>query len=141
MQTDQTQIDHLLDFEEDVPIYSRTAVRIFAIFFSAIFGGVLLMQNLKDMGKPKKARVCLLSSIGITILVVVVSTLLGKTTNSFTFIINVIGASILSEFIFMKYIPNEGDHPKKPIWKPLIIGLLIFIPLLALTIYSASQNH
>jgi hypothetical protein len=141
MQTDQTPTDHLLDLEVNAPIYSRNAIRIFAIFFSAIFGGVLLMQNLKDMEKPREARIALFSSIGITILVVILSSLLRQTSSSLGIILNVLGASVLSDYIFKKYIPNEDEHPKKTVWKPLIIGLLIFVPLLAFSIYGAMHNQ
>ena len=131
--------DHLTDFDKPA-IYSRNAVRGFAIFFSAIFGGVLLMQNLNSIGKPGEGRIALGISVVITICQFAIGILVGKTTSSIGFILSILGASVLSEFVYKKYIPNEVDYSKKPIWKPLIVGLIIFIPLVALVIYGGLQG-
>ena len=127
--------DQLTDFDKP-PIYSRNAVRGFAIFFSAIFGGVLLMQNLNSIGKPREGRIAFGISVVITICEIAIGMLIGQTTSSMGIILSILGATALSEFIYKKYIPNELDYGKKPIWKPLIVGLIIFIPLVALVIYG-----
>jgi len=129
--------DQLTDFDKPA-IYSRNAVRGFSIFFSTIFGGVLLMQNLNSMGKQGKGKTALGISIGITICQVAIGMLIPQTSSSSVgIIISIIGASIFSEFFYKKYIPNEVEFSKRPIWKPLIIGLIIFTPLVALIIYSS----
>ncbi len=131
--------DQLTDFDKPA-IYSRNAVRGFAIFFSAIFGGVLLMQNLDSIGKRGEGRIAFAISVGITICQVVIGMLIGQTTSSMGIIISILGASALSEFVYKKYIPNEVEYSKRRIWKPLIIGLIIFIPLVALAIYGNLQG-
>jgi len=131
--------DQLTDFDKP-PIYSRNAVRGFAIFFSAIFGGVLLMQNLNSIGKPGEGRIAIGISIVITICEIALGMLIGQTTSSVGIILSVVGATVLSEFVYKKYIPNELDYSKKPIWKPLIVGLIIFVPLVALVIYGGLHS-
>ena len=134
--------DQLTDFDKP-PIYSRNAVRGFAIFFSAIFGGVLLMQNLNSIGKAREGRIAFGISVGITICEIAIGMLIGRTTSSMGIILSIAGAAVLSEFVYKKYIPDEMDYSKKPIWKPLIVGLIIFIPLVALVIYGGlhGTNH
>jgi hypothetical protein len=131
--------DQLSDFDKPA-IYSRNAVRGFAIFFSAIFGGVLLMQNLNGIGKPQEGRTALGISILITICQVAIGALVGQRATSTGIIISILGASVLSEFVYKKYIPNEVEYSKRSIWKPLIVGLIIFIPLIAFIIYANPQG-
>ena len=143
MQTDQTQIDLLQDLEGQPPLYSKTAVRLFSFFFSSIFGGVLLMQNLKDLKKPNEARTAIFAAIGITLAAIVLPSLLPASGNSLSIPINLAGAYILSDVIYKKYIPDGENYPTKSIRKPLIIGLAIFVPLTILAIYGTylSLNH
>lgn len=53
------------------PLYSTKVIRGFFVFFSAVAGGVLLAQNLKDLGRPAAARTALWGSIGYTVLAAV----------------------------------------------------------------------
>lgn len=131
---EETTQDQLQEFERP-GIYSKSAIRGFAIFFSAIFGGVLLMQNLKDLGKKKEANIVLAISILITIAVIIIANMFAKSNSSIGLIGNIAGASFLADYFFKKYIPNEEDYEKKKITKPLIIGLLITLPFIALVLY------
>lgn len=54
-----------------LPLYSTKAIRGFSVFFSAVAGGVLLAQNLKDLGRPAAALTALWGSIGYTVLAAV----------------------------------------------------------------------
>ena len=94
------------------------------------------MQNLNSIGKPREARIAFGISVGITICEIAIGTLIGQATSSTGIVLSILGASALSEFVYKKYIPGEMNYNKKPIWKPLIVGLIIFIPLVALVIYG-----
>jgi hypothetical protein len=127
--------------KEDAKLYSKNAVRGFSIFFSTVFGGILLMQNLKDIGKKKEANLVLFSSIIITILSIVLLSYIAKPGSSATLFCNLIGGVILSEYFYRKYIPNEATYEKKTIWKPLIISILITIPFVFAVIYEIVGNR
>ncbi len=117
-------------------IYSKGAIYGFSIFFSTVFGGVLLMQNLKDLGKKKEANLVLGISLLYTAISIVIINLLPSTVSNPSLFLNLIGGGILSYFFLPKYIPNFESFSKKAIWKPLIISLLISIPFVLALIYS-----
>jgi thymidylate kinase len=120
-------------------IYSKLAIRGFSIFFTSIFGGILLMQNLRDIGKKKEANIILLLSVLFTAASIFIVNIPAKPSTSLTYICNIIGGYILSEYFYKKYFPNDNMYEKKKIWKPLIISILITIPFIIAMIYSAKN--
>jgi hypothetical protein len=52
-------------------IYSKRAIWGFSIFFTPLFGGLLLTQNLKDIDKKRQANLVLIVSTLMTILAIV----------------------------------------------------------------------
>ena len=139
MESDQLSQFELTGTEEIVKIYSKKAIWGFSFLFTTIFGGVLLMQNLLDLGKKKKAYQVLTFSIVYTALSIYLLISIAPKNNSFTYLFNILGGLILSEYFFKKNIPNENLLPKKKIWKALIISLLIIIPFIAATIFAESM--
>lgn len=119
-------------------IYSKGAIWSFSFLFSAIFGAVLLMQNLKDIGKKKEANKILLYSIIYTIVSITIANMFSN--NSIAMLFNIIGGLALSEVSFRIHFPDGDKFEKKPIWKPLIISIIIMIPFIAAAIYSAENN-
>ncbi|MCF8254297.1 MAG: hypothetical protein K9H61_02145 [Bacteroidia bacterium] len=123
-----------LDIEKEAkpPIYSKAAIIGFCVFFSPIFGGFMLRQNLKDIGKIKEGNLALGVSLLMTIITGLISTtsLRGPGT---TFVANFIQAAILSEFIFRNYFQNEETFPKKSIRKPLLNSLFVLLVLITIT--------
>ena len=131
------QLEDLPVMNESNPkIYSKKAIFGFSIMFSAIFGAVLLMQNLKDIGKKKEANIILLLSIIYTAITIYIVNIPDKPITSLTYLCNMIGGAILTEYFFKKSFPNEETFEKKKIWKPLIISILITIPFILALIYS-----
>jgi hypothetical protein len=116
-------------------IYSKGVIMGFSIFFSTIFGGVLLMQNLKDLGKKKEANIILGISIGYTIISAILINLIELLSSKAVFF-NILGGAVLSQYFFSMYIPNENQFEKKKIWKPLIISILITVPFILAMIYA-----
>ena len=133
------QLENSLEREQnEIPkFYSKKAILGFSIFFSPIFGGILLMQNLKEIGMKKEAKTVLNTSIILTVLPFLLAWLMEKEVSTYTFLVNLIGGLVLSEFYFGLYIPKEQIFESKKIWKPLLISLMITIPLLASAIYFA----
>jgi len=139
MEIEINQIENSFKTEQnEIPkFYSKKAILGFSIFFSTIFGGILLMQNLKEIGMKKEAKTVLITSVILTVLPFLLAWLMEKEVSTYTFLVNIIGGLVLSEFYFGLYIPKEQIFEIKKIWKPLLISLLITIPLLASAIYFA----
>lgn len=128
--------------EEKLPkIYSKKVILGFSIFLSTLFGGVLLFQNLMDINKKKEAYMVLALSILITILTIFIVNLQETPKSSLSYICGIAGGSLLSYYFVPKYFPNEEQYPKKAIWKPLIIGVIIVAVIVALMIYSGSLEN
>lgn len=126
--------------ENNLPkIYSSKAILGFSVFMSSLFGGILLYINLRNLKKYKEANIVLVISIILTLLTYFVMSIPENPKSSLAYLCGFIGGGILSYFLFPKYIPNEEDFPKKQIWKPLIIAVLIVIVFISLIIFSDEQ--
>lgn len=123
-----------------IKIYSKKAIWGFSIFFSSIFGGVLLMQNLKDINRRKEAFIVLVLSIIYTALTIFIVNIPSKPNSSLTFVCNAIGGLILSNYVFPKYFSEQDKYENKKIWKPLIISILITIPFVLAAIYCINNG-
>ena len=122
--------NHTLD--ESAPLYySERSIWIFSTVFTVIFGAILLAINLKDSTRR-------LIVIGFGILYTAVSiyllNLVPRNT-SLTIVSNMIGAIILTNVFWNKYIGEQTQYRSKPIWIPLIISILITIPFILALIY------
>jgi hypothetical protein len=122
-------------FEELVQpvLYSKKAIQGFTIFFSTLFGAILLMSNLKEMNKPKARMQVLVFGIVYTVLS---SFLLNYLPRMFfiSIIFNLIGYAVLIEYFWNKNLGKNLEHKKKKIWKPLIISLLFTLIMLFILI-------
>lgn len=138
MQTEDKPLDLDLSIssEEKIKIYSKKVVWAFSVFFTSIFGGILLMQNLKEAGNKKAAYLILFYSVIFTVVTAVIVDSLKVNSSMLPIMGNMIGGAILSEYFFQKYFPNHESYEKKKIWKPLIISLLISAVLLLALLYS-----
>jgi hypothetical protein len=115
-------------------LYSKRAIQGFTIFFSTLFGTVLLMSNLKKMNKPKARVEVLVFVISYTFLTILLLDYLPKTF-FLTMVFNLIGYAILVEYFWNKNLGKELQHQKKQISKPLIISFAILVLLVFLQFY------
>jgi uncharacterized membrane protein YidH (DUF202 family) len=128
--------------ENNLPkIYSKKAILGFSIFLSTLFGGVLLYQNLIDVKKKKEAYIVLGVSIVLTIITIVIGALQENPKSSYAYLCGLAGGCLLSYYFVPKYFPNEEEYPKKAIWKPLIIAVIIVVVLVALMIYGGALEN
>ncbi len=111
--------------------YSQRAIYIFSILFSVLFGAVMLAINCKNAGK--KAWPVVLFGIGYLILTIMV---LGNFPQrlSYTYIANGLGVIVMYELFWKPYIGADAKYRAKPIWIPLIVAMVLFIPWLILVI-------
>jgi len=118
--------------ELELPIlYSKKAIQGFTIFFSTLFGAVLLMSNLKAVNNYKARFQVLVFGIGYTLLSAVVLHYLPKSFFT-TLIFNLIGYVILTEFFWNTKLGKDAQYKNKKIKKPLTISLLILLFLILL---------
>ena len=115
-------------------LYSKRAIQGFTIFFSTLFGAVLLMSNLKKMNKPKARVEVLVFGISYTFLTIILLDYLPKTF-FLTILFNLVGYAVLVEYFWNKNLGKELQHQKKQISKPLIISFAILVLLVLLQFY------
>ncbi|WP_183561092.1 hypothetical protein [Mucilaginibacter sp. SP1R1] len=143
------EIEQQYTEEDYVDIYSKRAILWFSILFDVIFGGVLLIINLRNAGYKKAAIQVLFFSIFYYILTVFVISVSGirvdaatlkkastgvqlnateiKTLLSLaglTLILKIAGGLVLTQYFFKRYFPDDDYYPK-PIWRAVMISLLI----------------
>jgi len=117
--------------------YSNRAVYFFSIFFSVIFGAILLAVNIRE---NKSAR---WNVIGFGVLYTVAAVFVisqFEITSVWSVVINAVGGSILTSYFWNKYLGKSVQYKTKSIWKPLLISILISIPFAAAMIYTMSYN-
>lgn len=112
-------------------LYSKTLIILFSLLFSPIFAAMLLISNLKTIGN-KKARIqVLLFSIFYLFATAAILQIFNLPPN-LTFIANVIGAAILNEYFWNKYIGKDREFIKKSWIKPTLISVTVALLFLLL---------
>jgi predicted membrane-bound spermidine synthase len=106
------------------------------MLFTAIAGGVMTAQNLKDVGQPEAARKALWGSIGYTVAMIWLMTYVppSSTIGVFPIVVGYVGAMGLEAYA-KKFIEHRNAFPAKSIVKPLVICLCIFVPIIIGFIY------
>ena len=127
-------------FAASLSLYSARAVRAFSMLFSAIAGGVMMAQNLKDVGQPEAARKALWGSIGYTVAMTWLLTYvpIGSTSGIFPIVVGYVGAMGLEAYS-KNFLVSRNEFPAKSIVKPLLICLVITVPIIALFIYALTN--
>lgn len=112
----------------DLPVlYSQTAILAFTIFFSPLFGGILLAMNTSRMQK-KSVGIVIIFSIVLSVASGLVTWYLAP--GSFWGILAPIACGlILSEVAWNKFIGRQIPYRHRRVLVPLIIALAITLPL------------
>ena len=116
-------------------LYSKNLILVFAIVFSTLFAAVLLILNLRSLGKRNAGLQVLI----FTILYLIATGIVIQSFNlqpGLTVIANVIGAAILNEYFWNKHIGSDLEYKKKGWMKPLMISLLIALSAFFLLMVS-----
>jgi hypothetical protein len=126
--------------EAGVEIYSKKAVWWFAVLLSPLFGGVLLMLNLKAAGYKRAVYEVLIFSVLYALASeLLIDKFLVVYKVNFTVVntpmillavlsisINIIGALILTQYFFRKYFPDNDYYPKS-VTAPVLIAILVVL--------------
>ena len=119
-------------------LYSAGGIKLLSLLFSAIAGGAMTAQNLKDINQPKAARIALWGSIGYPVSMLYLVAQLPKSPGIpwLSWPMGLIGGLGL-EFYFNKFVSNWNAVPAKNNRKPFLVCLLVSGVLLALTFYPS----
>jgi hypothetical protein len=113
-------------------LYSKVAISAFSVIFSTIFGAVLLSSNIKD---NKNKWIVVGFGIIYTTLTIIIINLIPPNT-FYVLMLNMAGGLGLTSTFWNKYVGKDTEYRAKPIWKALIISILITIPFLIAIIYG-----
>ena len=112
-------------------LYSKRVIYVFSVLFSTIFGTVILMSNLKQIGEKKGRMEVLIFGI-IFMLGTAVTLTTVKLQTNLGIPLNILGGLILNEFFWNRYIGRDTPFEKKSWHKPAMISALISLPLVVL---------
>lgn len=119
----------------DAPeFYSQTAIYVFSILFSVLFGSVMMAINLKN--SQKQWTWPILFGLAFTIGFIFLGQFLPNSSTGLSLIVNAVGVTIMYQIFWNKHIGKDTKYRAKPIWIPLIIGIILMVPL----IYFAIQG-
>jgi hypothetical protein len=122
--------------DENSPVlYSEKVIYTFSILFTVIFGAALFAANLKEVNKKKGILLVISFSILYTALSVLILNKVNIGTSG-AVIFGAIGAIIINNLFWNKYIGKGIRYRKKRYKKPLIIALIIFIPLITFIVWA-----
>ncbi|MDQ4140177.1 MAG: hypothetical protein M3142_06595 [Bacteroidota bacterium] len=125
---------------EEVPqLYTPSTILGFSIFFSLLFGGVLLATNIRQIGNRRGSW----AVIGFSILymfIEVVAMYQFKRSSTMSLAFNLVGAFILNYYFWPKYVGVQRAYEAKPIWRPLVISILIVLPIIILLTFFPPQQ-
>jgi hypothetical protein len=125
--------------DENAPAYySERAIYMFSAFFSVIFGAILLAINCRSTDEKKGVWEVIAFGVVYTGLQLWLLSMLPRNTG-LTLAFSMGGALLMNHFFWKKYIGKDTKYRTKQIWKPLIIGLVIFTPLLLAAIYGGAE--
>ena len=121
--------------EQPLPeLHSKRLIMMFSLFFSTIFGGALLMYNLKKTGHSKARTQVLIFCIFYAFIPFMLITSF-HLDNNISIFANIIGGFILTEYFWNKFIGKTFEYKKRDWVKPTLISLAITIPLAILVLY------
>lgn len=125
--TEYTYSDDMAIFPDNelAVYYSKRAINNFSIFFTTLFGTVLLAINLK--GNRRGAIAVVAFGIVYTGLSFYALNLLPERNSFLTIIVNGIGGIILTKLFWPKYIGDGTQYKARSIWVPLIISIAITV--------------
>jgi hypothetical protein len=125
---------NFVDDPEAPEYYSKSAIYVFSILFSVFFGSFMLAANCNVAGK-KGWQVISFGFLYTAIALIVLSNI-DLNIRIGPFLVNSLGVLIMYEVFWKRDIGVEKKYRKKPIWKPLLIAAVIFIPIFYLILIS-----
>jgi hypothetical protein len=126
--------------DPDAPqMYSTLAIYLFTFFFGALFGSIMMAMNISKTGRGNAVAGVLLFGLGFS--VIVMCLLSYAAPGGFTQLIASLIAAYCMNYLFWRpYIGFSTFYRARPIWVPLIIGLILVALLVVGMLYSPTYN-
>lgn len=120
---------------EELPeFYSKRLILVFSGLFSILFGTVLLLSNLKKAGE-KKGIYQVLIFVFIYVAGIIYTIQSMQTASNWSVPLNILGAIILNEYFWNRYLGKDVEYEKKSWIKPAIISMCISVPAFLALVY------
>lgn len=113
--------------EATVPLYSKSALLGFSLFFSPISAGILLAMNIKRLKKKGIFQVIIFSIIYAVFQGYVSMSV--EPGSVITILVNIAGALIMSELLWNQFIGKGYAYLRRSIVIPLIIAVAVVAPI------------
>ncbi|QYA24678.1 hypothetical protein G3I01_03850 [Gramella sp. MT6] len=120
---------------EELPkFYSKRLILVFSGLFSILFGTVLLLSNLKRAGEKKGIyQVLIFTFIFVVGIIYTIQSMPGA--SNWSVPLNILGAIILNEYFWNRYLGKDVEYEKKSWIKPAIISMCISVPAFLALVY------
>ncbi|MFZ4621774.1 MAG: hypothetical protein ACOYNS_14530 [Bacteroidota bacterium] len=130
--------------DETAPeLYSKRVIYTFSFLFSVLFGAVLMVMNLRRLNKPEGVVPTVSFSIAFFLSIIYLEDLL-ETSYGFTLpnsnVFAFIGAWLILELVWNKYIGKELQYRRRSYIKPMIVGIIIAAVFILATVYSVESK-
>ena len=119
---------NVVDDPEAPEYYSQSAIYVFSILFSVFFGSFMLAANCNVAGK-KGWQVIISGFLYTAVSVTVLSNINFNIEFIGPYLVNCLGVLIMYEVFWKRDIGVEKKYRAKPVWKPMFIAAVIFIPI------------
>lgn len=129
---------NIVEDPEAPMLYSRRTVYIFSVLFGALFGSIMMAINCGKVNNRMGIVWVLLFGVFFTV-VQFIGLEYVNGGSSYSYLCGFIAGACIDFFFWNRLVGNSTFYRAKPIWIPLIIGLLFAAFVIWGTIYSA--NH
>jgi hypothetical protein len=127
--------------DPDAPqMYSRRVLYFFTVFFSALFGSIMLSLNARKLGKNSEAAYILIFGVVFTLVQVWIGIHFHPNSkDTYGIIGGLIGAYCLDYFFWKRYIGYGTFYRTRSFVMPLVIGVAIVAVVLVATFYGGGK--
>lgn len=120
---------NIVEDKSALALYSRKTIDWTTLIFGIVVGSILMALNFKSVEKKKGILGVLIFGVAYFIIEIIILSFIPDTTTSFVNLIRVtlngLGALILHTLIWDKFIGKDFKYRKKPIWLPIILGIIM----------------
>lgn len=120
---------NIVEDKSALALYSRKTIDWSTLIFGIVVGSILMVLNLKSTEKKKGILTVLIFGTVYLLLEIFILSLIPDKTSSFVNLarlgLNGLGAFIMHTLIWDKFIGKDFKYRKKPIWLPIILGIIM----------------
>ncbi|HVS94547.1 MAG TPA: hypothetical protein VHE59_21060 [Mucilaginibacter sp.] len=126
--------DVIVDDTSAPSYYSSRVIYIFSILFGTLFGSIMLAMNVNRTENPAGSVGIIFFGLFCTLAQAFIIAATGS--NLLNIPLLVLGAATLHSFFWKRYIGDSTFYRTRPIWVPLIIGILLSGLVIGAYIYN-----